>query len=63
MRHSFKAQRRLAHLSDPFAQCGNVFGAEMRMQAETHLQFVERFGSDAGGENLVQSAKSVVIAF
>jgi anaerobic selenocysteine-containing dehydrogenase len=44
----------LAHFTNAFAESGGVFGAIMSVQAEGHLQFVDRLRCDAGGENLVQ---------
>ena len=59
--HGFEAQRGLAHFADPLAQRGGVFGAEMRVEAEAHLEFVEGLGGDARGEDLVQPLAGVVV--
>ena len=40
VRHRFQAQRRFAHFADALAQGSGVFGAEVRMMAEGHLEFV-----------------------
>ena len=59
--HGLEAQRRLAHFADPLAQRGGVFGAEMRVEAEAHLEFIDRLGGDARGENLVQALERVMV--
>ena len=59
--HGIEAERGLAHFADPLAQRGDVFGAEMRVQAEAHLEFIERLGGDARGKDLVQPLAGVVV--
>ena len=59
--HGLEAQRRLAHFADPLAERGGVFGAEMRVEAEAHLEFIERLGGDARGEDLVQALEGVMV--
>jgi hypothetical protein len=61
VRNGLEAQRRLAHFADPLAERGGVFGAEMRVEAKTHLEFVERLGGDARGEDLVQAFERVMV--
>ena len=61
VRHSLEAERRLAHFADPLAERGGVFGAEMRVEAEAHLEFIEGLGGDARGENLVESLERVMV--
>ena len=60
--HGFEAERRLAHFADALAQRGDVFGAEMRVEAEAHLEFVDGLGGDARGEDLVQAFEGVMVA-
>ena len=62
VRHGLQAQRGLAHFADPLAQRGGVFGAEMRVEAEGHLEFIDGLGGDARGENLVQALERVMVA-
>ncbi len=62
MRNSFQTQRRLAHFTHATAQHRGVFGAKMRVQAESHLEIVNRLSRDARGEDLVQAFESVMIA-
>ena len=62
IRHHFEPQRRFAHFADAFAQSGDVLGAEVRVQAETHFQLVNRLGGDARGEDLVQPFEGIVVA-
>src|SRR6266702_3576809 len=39
-----------------------MFGAKMRVEAEPHFEFVERLGSDARSENLVQPLQGVMVS-
>ena len=59
--HGFEAQRRLAHFADALAQGGDMFGAEMGVEAEAHLELIDGFGGDARGEDLVQAFEGVVV--
>ena len=59
--HGLEAQRRLAHFADPLAQSGDVLGAEMGVEAEAHLEFVDGLGGDARGEDLVQAFEGVMV--
>ena len=58
--HGVEAEGRLAHFPDTFAQGCGVLRAQMGMEAEPHLEFVERFGGEACRENLVQPLEGVV---
>ncbi len=40
-----------------------MFGTEMGVETEGHLQFVDGLGSDARGENLVQPFETIMITF
>jgi len=40
-----------------------IFGAEVRVQTETHFELINRFGRDAGGKDLVQAFEGVVVTF
>ena len=59
--HGLEAERWLAHFADPLAQRGGVFGAEMGVEAEAHLEFIDGFGGDARGEDLVQALEGVMV--
>ena len=59
--HGLETERWLAHFADPLAQRGGVLGAEMRMQAEAHLEFLDGLGGDARGEDLVQALERVMV--
>ena len=59
--HHVQPQWRLAHLTDPLTQRGDVFGAQMRVQAEAHLEFVDWLGSDARGKDLMQAFAGVMV--
>jgi hypothetical protein len=59
--HRFEPEWRLAHFADSLAERAGVFGAEMRVEAEAHLEFVDRLGSDACGEDLVQALERVMV--
>ena len=39
-----------------------MLGAEVGMEAEPHFEFVNRFGRDARGEDLVESFEGVVVS-
>ena len=60
-RARLEAQRRLAHFADALAQRRDVFGAEMGVQAESHLEFVDRFGRDSRSEDLVQALEGIMV--
>ena len=59
--NGLEAQRRFAHFADALAEHGGVFGAEMRVEAEGHLEFVDGLGGDARRENLVQAFERVMV--
>src|SRR5436189_85317 len=40
-----------------------MLGAQMRVEAEGHLQLINGLSRDAGGENLMQPLERVVITF
>ena len=61
IRDHFQAKRRFAHFANPLAQGRPVFGAEVGVQAESHFQFVNRFGRDARDEDLVEPFEGIVI--
>ena len=59
----FQSERWLAHFADALAKGGHMFGAQMCMVTETHLQLVNRLRRDARGKDLVQTLERVMIAF
>src|SRR5436190_18398298 len=62
MRNLFQTQRRLAHFRNAFAQRGRVLGANVRVQAESVLQFQNRLSRDPRSKNLVPSFECVMVA-
>ena len=63
MRHLLQAERRFAHLADAGTIGSIVLRAEMAVQAEGHLQFVDWLGGDVGDENLVHPPEAVMEPF
>ena len=61
IRDELEAERRFAHFANPAPQRGDVLGAEMSVQTETHFQLVDRLGCYTRSENLVQPFESVVV--
>ena len=60
---SFQAKRRFAHFTDARAKRFDVFRTKIGMAGETDFEFVDRFRSNARGKDLVETAKSKMIAF
>jgi len=61
IRHGLEAERGSRIFADPLAECGSVFGAEMSVEAEAHLKFIDGFGGDARSEDLVQAFERVMV--
>src|SRR6185437_8386383 len=61
VRNDVEAERGFAHFTNPLPERCRVFGTEIRLQAEAHFEFVNRFGGDASGENLVETFERVMI--
>ena len=59
--HGLEAERGLAHFADPLAESRSVFGAEMGVEAEAHLELINGFGGDARSEDLVQAFERVMV--
>jgi hypothetical protein len=62
MGHLIKAQRWFAHFADALAQGGDMFGAIMGVQAESHLELVDGLGGDAIVEDEVKPFEDVMIS-
>ena len=62
MGNFFEAEGWFAHFADAAAEGGDMFGAVMSMETEGALEFVNRLGSEAGGEDLGETLEDVVIA-
>src|SRR5271169_5287797 len=62
MRDFLQAERRFAHLAHARPQGLVVLGAEIRMVRKAALEFVNRLGGDAGGEDFVQALEGIVEA-
>src|SRR5688572_16871163 len=62
IRNHFQAQRWFTHFTHALAQGGDVFSAQVRVQAESHLQFIDWLGRYSRRENLVEPFERVVIA-
>ena len=63
MRDIFQAERRFAHLRDTGTNGRGMFCEEVSMMAEGCFQFVDRLGRDACGQDVVQTAEDVMVAF
>jgi hypothetical protein len=62
VRDLVEAERRMAHFGDALAEGGDVLGAEMGVEAERHLDFVDGLGGEPGVERGPQPVEGVVIA-
>lgn len=58
-----EAKRRFAHFADTTAEGGDMFGAEEGVMTEEVLEFVDRFGGEARGEDEVKPFEGVVEPF
>ena len=63
MGSGFEAERRFPHLPYPPADLGDVFRAEMGVEAEGHLQLIDGFGRQTRDEDLVDAPEGRVVAF
>ena len=56
-----EAERRFAHFSDALTPRGRVLGAVVCVEAEAHLQFVNRLGGESLNEDSMQPTKGPVV--
>ena len=59
----FESEWRLTHFTHPCPEKGVQFRRQMRMHAEGHLQFINRFLRNVGDADLVDAPQRIVKAF
>ena len=62
MGNFLETEWRLAHFSHAAAESGVVLRTKMAVQAEAHLQFIDRFSCDMGEKDLVQPPETIMKA-